>query len=438
MIKALLITLLCVSLLCPFSARARIQGTATKSQQAVKSTSRSKTSPDLRMKKNNGRGNDLVRVIIQPASVVAGRDIDTELVGLAGRNVRKFRQLGFRVANMSANAALALAERPEVAHVSLDREVRTLGHVSYTTGADYARTDDGVNSGVDGTGIGIAILDSGIDNSHKSFLDKNNYLRVVVNRDFTGENRTDDPYGHGTHVASIAAGSGRLFSGQYMGIAPNASLLNLRVLNSNGIGSTEGVLAALDWVSTNHATYNIRVVNMSLGMAAIDSYKNDPVCLAVRSLVDSGVVVTAAAGNNGINSDGTKVYGHIHAPGNEPSAITVGASNTFGTDDRGDDVVTSFSSRGPTRSYWTDDAGERHYDNLIKPDLVAPGNKLIDAEALNNALVTANPQLDAGVSSTPEKKMMYLSGTSMATPVVAGAAAPVSYTHLTLPTICSV
>src|SRR6478736_9879029 len=101
MIKAILITLLCISLLCPFSARARIQGSATKTQQAVKSTSRSKTSPDLRMKKNNGRGNDLVRVIIQPASVVAGKDIDTEL-GLAGRNVRKFHQLGFRVANMSA------------------------------------------------------------------------------------------------------------------------------------------------------------------------------------------------------------------------------------------------------------------------------------------------------------------------------------------------
>ena len=121
MIKALLITLLCVSLLCPFSVGARIQASATKTQQAVKPTFRSKASPDLRMKKDNGRGSDLVRVIIQPASVVAGKDIDTEL---AGRNVRKFRQLGFRVANLSANAALALAERPEVAHVSLDREVR--------------------------------------------------------------------------------------------------------------------------------------------------------------------------------------------------------------------------------------------------------------------------------------------------------------------------
>ena len=93
MIKALLITLLCVSLLCPFSAGARIQGSATKTQQALKPTSRSKASPDLRMKKNNGRGNDLVRVIIQPASVFAGNDIDTELPALAGRNVRKFRWL---------------------------------------------------------------------------------------------------------------------------------------------------------------------------------------------------------------------------------------------------------------------------------------------------------------------------------------------------------
>src|SRR5690349_7678463 len=298
MIKALLITLVCVSLLCPFSAGARIQGSATKNQKPHKPTSGIKASPDLKLKKDNGRGNDVVRVIIQPASAVAGQDVDTELVDFAGRNVRKFHQLQFRVANMSANAALALAERPEVAHVSLDREVRTLGHISYTTGADYARTSDGINPGVDGTGIGIAVLDSGIDNNHKALLDKNNYLRVVVNRDFTGENRIDDPYGHGTHVASIAAGSGRIFSGQYMGIAPNANLLNLRVLNSEGTGSTEGVLTALDWVSSNRATYNIRVVNMSLGMAAIDSYRNDPVCLAVRALVDQGVVVTAALGNN--------------------------------------------------------------------------------------------------------------------------------------------
>ena len=104
-------------------------------------------------------------------------------------------------------------------------------------------------------------------------------------------------------------------------------------------------------------------------------------CKAVRNLVDAGIVVTVAAGNDGKNDSNQKIYGGIHSPGNEPSAITVGASNTFGTDSREDDAVASYSSRGPTRSFRTDNDGVRRYDNLIKPDMVAPGNKLIGAEA---------------------------------------------------------
>src|SRR5436305_5929137 len=105
---------------------------------------------------------------------------------------------------------------------------------------------------------------------------------------------------------------------------------------------------------------------MSLGAPAIDSYTYDPVCRAVRKLVDAGIVVLAAAGNNGVNSAGQKIYGQIHSPGNEASAITVGAVNTFGTDERSDDVVTTFSSRGPTRSSSIDAEGIKHYDHLIK------------------------------------------------------------------------
>src|SRR6185369_16302844 len=107
----------------------------------------------------------------------------------------------------------------------------------------------------------------------------------------------------------------------------------------------------------------------------------------------------------------------------EPSAITVGASNTFGTDERKDDGVATYSSRGPTRSSYLDSSGVRHYDHLIKPDLVAPGNKIIDAASPNNYLLNHNPWLDAGVSRTDGRRMMYLNGSSVATPVVAGAAA---------------
>src|SRR5437588_12444579 len=107
----------------------------------------------------------------------------------------------------------------------------------------------------------------------------------------------------------------------------------------------------------NRVKYNIRIVNMSLGAPAISSYKNDPICRAARALVDAGIVVVAAAGNNGKDANGNKIYGQIHSPGNEPSVITVGAANTLGTDVRNDDGVATYSSRGPTRSYSTDTKG---------------------------------------------------------------------------------
>ena len=103
----------------------------------------------------------------------------------------------------------------------------------------------------------------------------------------------------------------------------------------------------------------------------MNSYRTDPVCVAVRRLVDAGVVVVTAAGNNGKDSAGQKIYGQVHSPGNEPSAITIGAVDTKGTDNRADDSIATYSSRGPTRSYWVDVFGRKHYDNLAKPDLTA-------------------------------------------------------------------
>jgi subtilisin family serine protease len=298
---------------------------------------------------------------------------------------------------------------------------------------------------LDGRGVGIAVLDSGIDVAHRTFSAKLDLSgsRLKVKKDFTPEatNGDKDPYGHGTHVAAAAAGQSTVAGGVYEGIARGADIINLRVLDSQGRGRTSDLLNALNWIltpkdpnkpvsssnPTNATTYRIRVVNLSLGTAAVDSYRDDPLCKAVRKLVDAGIVVVAAAGNNGKDGEGNKVYGQIHSPGVEPSAITVGAANTFGTDARSDDGVATFSSRGPTRGSWTDASGVRHYDNLIKPDLVAPGNKLIYAESDDksnpNLLVRQNPHLDSGITDSDNRKLMYLSGTSMATPVVAGTVA---------------
>ncbi|HEX8144207.1 MAG TPA: S8 family serine peptidase, partial [Pyrinomonadaceae bacterium] len=382
-----------------------------------------KISPALLAELKDAQAGARIKAIVQPGTASLS-SLDILLRSLGARIKNQLPRLNLRVIDLPASAVVKLAAHSEVRYISLDSEIRTYGHITTTSGAEAANNTGLLGlGGLDGSGIGIAVLDSGIDSNHRSFVNGLGLSRVSISQDFTGENRTDDPFGHGTHVASAAAGNGQVASGQYQGIAPNAQIINLRVLNSQGTGSISSLLSALDWVLGNRTLFNIRVVNMSLGTTAVDSYRNDPVCLAVRRLVDAGVVVLAAAGNNGKDSSGNKIYGQIHSPGNEPSAITVGAANSFGTDARGDDGVASYSSRGPTRSFWTDASDIRHYDNLIKPDLVAPGNKVVWAEALNNHLVTTYPQLDAGVSSNNTRKMMYMSGSSMATPVAAGAAA---------------
>ena len=389
-----------------------------------------KISADLRQAMESaGSGKDRVSVILQVDDVKSGRLNDWFKRYGIKINAR-MTHLGAIQAEVPVKALEELAARNEVHHLSADREVRAFGHVSATTGADDVRQQTATSVlgattsyTLNGSGIGIAILDSGMDTGHKAFRAGDDNARIVFSKDFTGENRIDDPYGHGTHVAATAAGNGRIANGKFIGIAPNANIINLRVLNNVGAGSVAGLLSALDWVMINRTTYNIRVVNMSLGMPAVDSYQNDPVCRAVRRLVDAGVVVVAASGNNGKNSAGQKLYGKVHSPGIEPSAITMGASNTFGTNGRADDVMATYSSRGPTRGFWSDANGTRHFDNLIKPDLVAPGNKIISAESDNNLLVTQHPELDAGVSENDNRRQMYMNGTSMATPVAAGAAA---------------
>jgi len=315
-----------------------------------------KLSPDLRQLVASSDGSERVSVILQ------GEDLKGEalrdFLGSSGARVSgSYAGLGAQAVELPAGAVARLAEVGGVEHVSLDRRTGALdGHVSSTTGKDLVENDEYVSqTGVvttrklDGKNIGIAIIDSGVYAAHRAFLDRTGKSRVVYSKDFTGEGRTDDPYGHGTHVAGLAAGNGQIAGGAYEGVAPDANIVNLRVLDSTGQGTVSGLLSALNWVLNNRSYYNIRVVNLSLGTSAVDSYRNDPICRAVRKLVDAGVVVAAAAGNDGKDAQGRKIYGQIHSPGDEPSAITVGASNTFGTDARSDDGVTTYSSRGPSR-----------------------------------------------------------------------------------------
>src|SRR5258705_3350116 len=367
---------------------------------------------------------DIKRTMLGDSSVRA--DLQTKFERLNGNLKDTFNTMGLISAEVPLSRIRDLEYDDDIAYVSPDRPIASHGHVEQTTGAGVTdgRTEVAGFTSLNGTGVGIAVLDSGIDTTHNLIKSSTGRPGVVYSKTYTTVASGSDYYGHGTHVASLLAGSPAFKSDYYGGIAYESKIISLGVLDSQGVGLSSNVIAALDWCVTNKATYNIRVINMSLGAPAKDSYKTDPLCLAARRAYNAGIVVVVAAGNRGKNLLGQKIYGGIDSPGIEPSVITVGATNSFGTDNRGDDTIATYSSRGPTRGYSKDSAGVKHYDNLIKPDLVAPGNKLIGAISPSSvgkltSLITLYPTLKVSGTTTTTDQVMYMSGTSMATPVVA-------------------
>ena len=346
------------------------------------------------------------------------RGTDAELDALAYRHkLQMVRRLeGAAVLFANSDEVSRLAADAGVDLLSGDSEVRTSMSVSVkSTGADQTWSGSsgllglGSISGVTGQGIGVAVVDSGIS-PHSALANK-----VVANVSFvTGDSSVLDAFGHGTHVAGIIAGTGSvaasvtpLYTG---GIAPGVKLINVRVLGANGTGLTSDVIAGIDWAINNRAKYNIRVINLSLGHPVFESSTTDPLCVEVQKAVDAGIVVVSSAGNSGKSVDGRMVLGSITSPGNSPVALTVGALNTWGTVSRSDDSVTTYSSRGPTR-----------YDRVVKPDLAAPGNKVISLQAAGSFLPGMYPFLHKAGSGT--NAYMQLSGTSMAAPMVSGGVA---------------
>jgi len=264
-------------------------------------------------------------------------------------------------------------------------------------GADqvWAGSDD--LPALTGEGIAVAVIDSGIDTRHAALR-----RRVLVTRDFTGGDGMDR-FGHGTHVAAIIAGrSGRTAeTREQRGIAPGAYLLNLRVLGDDGSGSASDVIEAIDWTIEHRHEYNVRIINLSLGAPVMQPYRDDPLCEAVERAVRAGLVVVVAAGNYGRTAEGKDVMGGIATPGNSPFAITVGALDTHGTAKRSDDTLAPYSAKGPTR-----------FDLNLKPDVVAPGTRVVSAEAADSYL--ARTYAVRHVAGTGANAYIQLSGTSMA------------------------
>ncbi|MGW0334633.1 S8 family peptidase [Streptomyces sp. NPDC003011] len=240
-------------------------------------------------------------------------------------------------------------------------------------------------AGYDGKGVKIAVLDTGVDATHPDLKNQ-----VIAAKNFTAAADTTDKVGHGTHVASIAAGTGAKSGGAYKGVAPGAQVLNGKVLDDTGSGDDSGILAGMEWAAAEGA----QIVNLSLG--GTDTPEVDPLEAAVNKLsADKGILFAIAAGNSGPESVGS--------PGSADAALTVGA-----VDDK--DLLASFSSTGP-----------RLGDGAVKPDVTAPGVDITAASAKGSAIEQEVGEKPAGYLS--------ISGTSMATPHVAGAAAILKQQH---------
>jgi serine protease AprX len=248
-----------------------------------------------------------------------------------------------------------------------------------------------------GQGVTVAVVDSGI------FKTQDLKDAVAGNANFSKANRlSDDQYGHGTFVAGLIAGNGKSSDGAYIGIAPRANLLNVRISNDEGMATEADVVEALQWLHQQRAVYNVRVVNLSLNAATPQSYHSSPMAAAVEVLWFSGIVVVVSAGNNGVNSPGV-----LLPPANDPFVITVGAADDKGTASIQDDVVAPFSAHGITP------------EGFAKPELVAPGVRLV-APLPSNDYLNMSRNRDA---NRIDKDYFRMSGTSMAAPIVSGAVA---------------
>src|SRR5215471_6886925 len=363
----------------------------------------------LAQAKRGAAHSQTVKVIVQYKQVPTSSHYAT-MHGRGGRLHAKLHMIKGASFTIPVSALPALEADPEIASVTIDHPMKLMDD----TTDDVIGADSAWNSGFTGAGI-----DSGINDNHPDLWDStHSYSRVVYHQDFTGTPTTNanganyDLYGHGTHVAGIIGGNGSLSGGQYEGVAPGVTLIDLRALDANGAGSDSTVIAAIQQAIALQSTYNIRIINLSLGRGIPASYTQDPLCQAVEAAWNSGIVVVVAAGNYGrLSVNGSNGFGTITAPGNDPYVITVGASKSNGSPNFSAQTKASYSSKGPTT-----------YDHVVKPDIMAPGNDVVSLVAPGATLEAEYPDhLVNGTDGNPD--YFGLSGTSMATPVVSGTAA---------------
>jgi len=375
----------------------------------------------------------------------------SQVEALGGRIESTFTIIrGFSV-SIPSGSLRKLEALPWVSDVSSNATVKKLDEsADYVVGADYANT----RWRLDGRGVTVAVLDSGVDdnpdfseqhgnegNNHFGFDDGHgskdghdskdtdeHESRLIYGPNFSDETSPLDTCGHGTHVSGLIGGNGAMSTGPeftrtFKGVAPGVRILAIKALNYQGQGTINAVLNGIQWCVQNREKYRIRVLNLSVGHPVYESYTTDPLCQAVEAAWKAGIVVVCAAGNDGRSVSDNPLsapsFGGIESPANDPYVLTVGATNTKDTMDPSDDVMASYSSHGPTL-----------IDHILKPDLVAPGNRLVSSVTQGTYLqqwsATNGIPMDyyTKLHSTALSPLYFrLSGTSMATAVVSGAAA---------------
>ncbi|NMO94369.1 S8 family peptidase [Paenibacillus lemnae] len=337
------------------------------------------------------------RIIIQMKQGLSQASLRELQQAAAPETIRRVRHLPL-IRAISAQAAesclLRLCACDSVKRIYPDRLHRSSLYIAAPAiGSDTVRKKQGYT----GKGIHIAVLDTGVYN-HPDLTKPVN--RIVGFKDFVnGRKLPYDDNGHGTHVAGDAAGNGWVSKGKYKGAAPEAGIVGVKVLDREGKGYDSTIIQGIQWCMANRNKLKLRVLNLSLGSPALGPWSEDPMCQAVEKAVQAGLVVTAAAGNSGPGR------GSVESPGISPSVITVGAVDDRRTVTQADDVITVFSGRGPAKG------------GGVKPDLLAPGETIISLRSPGSLLDRELPYQRVG------RSYFTLSGTSMASPLVAGAAA---------------
>jgi len=336
------------------------------------------------------------------------QSIETKIKKSNGKVTMKSPRLSMVAAELPVDTIKdltpTLLEQPDVKKIWLDRKV----HVSLNESVPLIGAPELWEMGYNGSGIQIAILDTGINAVHPDLDDLDDDPntadpKVIRAIDFTDDGSTDDFYGHGTHCAGIAAGTGEVSNYTYIGVAPGAYLWNVKVLNRYGYGYESWIISGIEYAaygldSISNTGDEADIISMSLGGPGTDG--TDPMSIAVDAAVEAGVTVVIAAGND-------YDYMTIGTPGVARKVITVGATDKY-------DDLASFSSKGPT------------VDFRVKPDVVAPGVYITAPLARGSYLEELYEEgIIPGEDTDGDGYADYISidGTSMSTPHVAGAAA---------------